>query len=64
MLITVIIMVMTTAMTVLHEARSGKDFAELARQYSDDPAAKGNGGDLGTFRKGDKIGRASCRERV
>ena len=45
--------VMTTAMTVLHEARSGKDFAELARQYSDDPAAKKNGGDLGTFRKGD-----------
>jgi peptidyl-prolyl cis-trans isomerase SurA len=45
--------VMTTAMTVLHEARTGKDFAELARQYSDDPAAKGNGGDLGTFRKGD-----------
>lgn len=45
--------VMTTAMTVLHEARSGKDFAELARQYSDDPAARKNGGDLGTFRKGD-----------
>ncbi|RNC66311.1 MAG: peptidylprolyl isomerase [Desulfuromonadales bacterium] len=45
--------VMTTAMTVLYEARAGKDFAELARQYSDDPAAKKSGGDLGTFRKGD-----------
>lgn len=45
--------VMTTAMTVLHEARSGKDFAELARQYSDDPAAGKTGGDLGTFRKAD-----------
>ncbi|AJE04744.1 peptidylprolyl isomerase [Geobacter pickeringii] len=45
--------VMTTAMTVLYEAKGGKDFADLARQYSDDPAAKKNGGDLGTFRKED-----------
>ncbi|CAG0933807.1 peptidylprolyl isomerase [Geobacter sp.] len=45
--------VMTTALTVLHEARAGKDFAELARQYSDEPGAKKSGGDLGTFRKGD-----------
>jgi len=45
--------VMTTALTVLHEARAGKDFAELARQYSDEPSAKKSGGDLGTFRKGD-----------
>ena len=45
--------VMTTAMTVLYEAKGGKDFAELARQYSDDPAARKNGGDLGTFRKED-----------
>jgi peptidyl-prolyl cis-trans isomerase SurA len=45
--------VMTTALTVLHEARAGKDFAELAKQYSDEPSAKSTGGDLGTFRKGD-----------
>ncbi len=45
--------VMTTAMTVLYEARAGKDFAELARQYSEEPSAKTTGGDLGTFRKGD-----------
>ncbi|ACM22052.1 peptidylprolyl cis-trans isomerase, PpiC-type, SurA family [Geotalea daltonii FRC-32] len=48
--------VMTTATQVLQEARSGKDFAELARQFSDDPAAKKDGGDLGTFKKGDMIG--------
>ncbi|WP_243375016.1 peptidylprolyl isomerase [Geotalea sp. SG265] len=47
--------VMATATRVLQEARSGKDFAELARQYSDDPAAKQDGGDLGTFKKGDMI---------
>lgn len=45
--------VMTTAMSVLYEARAGKDFAELARQYSEEPSAKTTGGDLGTFRKGD-----------
>jgi len=45
--------IMTTALTVLFEARSGKDFAELSRQYSDDPAAKQTGGDIGSFSKGD-----------
>ncbi|NVN89189.1 MAG: peptidylprolyl isomerase [Desulfuromonadales bacterium] len=44
---------MTTALNVLAEAKSGKDFAELARNYSEDPAARKDGGDLGSFKKGD-----------
>lgn len=44
---------MTTALMVLAEAKSGKDFAELARSYSEDPAARKDGGDLGRFKKGD-----------
>lgn len=34
---------------VLAEAKSGKDFSELARKYSTDPSAQENGGDLGFF---------------
>ncbi len=45
--------IMSTALMVLAEARSGKDFAELARTYSEDPAAKKDGGDLGSFKKGE-----------
>ena len=47
--------VMLTASNVLFEARNGKDFAELARKYSDDPGAKTDGGDLGTFKKGEML---------
>ena len=47
--------VKATASEILQQARSGSDFAELAKQYSDDPAAKKDGGDLGTFKKGDMI---------
>jgi peptidyl-prolyl cis-trans isomerase SurA len=47
--------VMTRAMIVLQEARSGADFAELAKKYSDDPQAAKDGGDLGTFKRGDMM---------
>ncbi len=46
---------MTTALMVLAEAKSGKDFAELAKTYSEDPAARKDGGDLGRFKKGDML---------
>jgi peptidyl-prolyl cis-trans isomerase SurA len=42
-----------TASAVLADARGGKDFAELAKKFSEDPAARKDGGDLGSFKKGD-----------
>lgn len=42
-----------TALSVLADARDGKDFAELAMKFSEDPAARKDGGDLGSFKKGD-----------
>jgi peptidyl-prolyl cis-trans isomerase SurA len=42
-----------TALAVLADAKSGKDFAELAKTFSEDPAARKDGGDLGSFKKGD-----------
>jgi len=46
---------MNTALTVLAEAKSGKDFVELAKKYSEDPAARADGGDMGRFKKGDML---------
>jgi peptidyl-prolyl cis-trans isomerase SurA len=46
---------MSTALQVMQEAASGKDFAELAKKYSDDPQAAKDGGELGTFKKGDML---------
>ncbi len=40
---------------ILREARSGANFGELAREYSQDPGSAQNGGDLGWFGKGTMV---------
>ena len=39
------------AVKILDRARAGEDFAKLARELSDDPATRAEGGDLGYFGK-------------
>ena len=40
---------------IIKEAKSGKNFAELAAKYSKDPGSAANGGDLGFFGKGQMV---------
>ncbi len=47
--------VMERAANVMAEARTNPDFTSLAKKYSDDPNAATDGGDLGTFKKGDML---------
>ena len=40
---------------ILEQARGGADFAELARQHSDDSATAAGGGDTGLFHRGEMV---------
>lgn len=40
------------AQSLLDSIKSGVDFAELAKKYSDDPGSASQGGDLGTVKRG------------
>ncbi len=40
---------------ILQRIKKGEDFAKLAAELSEDPSAKKNNGDLGTFSKGDMV---------
>ena len=40
------------AQQVLAQVKAGKDFGELAKQYSQDPGSAKNGGDLGWAERG------------
>ncbi|MDR3532764.1 MAG: peptidylprolyl isomerase [Rhodopila sp.] len=44
-----------TAKKIIAELKKGGDFAALSKQYSKDPGASQQGGDLGFFKKGDMV---------
>jgi len=43
------------AKDILKKIKAGKDFAELANEFSEDPGTKGKGGDLGYFSRGKMV---------
>lgn len=43
------------AQSILERVKAGEDFAELAKQYSEDPGSAANGGDLGYFGRGQMV---------
>lgn len=43
------------AKDILKRVKKGEDFAKLAAEFSEDPSAKRNNGELGTFTKGDML---------
>ncbi|MEW6086875.1 MAG: peptidylprolyl isomerase [Candidatus Omnitrophota bacterium] len=45
----------TKAKDILKRVKKGEDFGKLASEFSEDPSAKRNNGDLGTFSKGDMV---------
>ena len=44
-----------TAKKIIAELKKGGDFAALSKQYSKDPGAAQQGGDLGFFKKDDMV---------
>ncbi|MDR3538012.1 MAG: peptidylprolyl isomerase [Acetobacteraceae bacterium] len=44
-----------TAKQIIAELKKGGDFGALSKQYSKDPGAASQGGDLGFFKKGDMV---------
>jgi len=46
---------LATANKVEADLKSGKNFADLAKQYSTDPGSKDKGGELGWFRRGQMV---------
>jgi peptidyl-prolyl cis-trans isomerase C len=44
-----------TAKKIIAELKKGSDFAALSKQYSKDPGASAQGGDLGFFKKTDMV---------
>jgi peptidyl-prolyl cis-trans isomerase C len=44
-----------TAKKIIVDLKKGGDFAALSKQYSKDPGAAQQGGDLGFFKKGDMV---------